>query len=700
MRATEVDDKPARGPDDAAGAPPSERHAHRRDIQGLRAVVVLLVVAFHAGLPVPGGYTGVDVFFVVSGFVITGLLTRELDVRGAIDFRGFYTRRVRRLLPALAVLLAFVCLASLVFLSPLGAQAESSHAAISAAAFIANLHFAGAQQGYFAQTLTASPLLHTWSLSVEEQFYLVFPALLALAWFRRSPSGDTARLRRRAIGIVAAASIASFVLSLTTSNGATFGNLVNYPLQFAFYSSPTRAWEFGAGALVALVVGTSACRLHPIAGLGCGFLGAALIAIAARAITSTTTFPGYAALLPVVGATLVIIGGVSATGGVTRLLSTPPLVWIGDRSYGWYLWHWPFIVFSMLIWPGQSWAPRLAALAALVPTHFSYRFVETPFRFNRSLVGRRALTLAGVCIAVPVVIGLALGVASHAGAKTSNAKLLDRQLAFHADHLRKCDNAATLPNREPPGCTWRPAGASLGTVYLVGDSNAGQFTEPVEQAATHIGYSLTVRTSPGCPFVDVVVRIGDQPIANCSSFVAHTISELAGRHARLVIVASSATKYVNGTTYSISDPHSNAIARTTAAKADLWRMGVTRVLAQLRAANVPAVLVHTIPHFGTWDPANCPAFRIDLDLSVCGTSRTRRAVVAEQLPALNAERAAMLAVPGTRDTDFTPMLCSPTTCATNTGTFFMFRDFAHLTVDGARRFEPAFERLLRSSLSG
>ena len=180
--------------------------------------------------------------------------------------------------------------------------------------------------------------------------------------------------------------------------------------------------------------------------------------------------------------------------------------------------------------------------------------------------------------------------------------------------------------------------------------------------------------------------------------VTQTITALARRHPRLVIIASSSTTYVDENRFVFVDPNTQARARTTAARARLWSEGLTLVLARLHAAGVPAIVVHTIPHFGSRDLVSCPEYRIARGLTSCGRSRDRSAVAAEQSAALGAERAAVAAVPGTRDVDFTPALCSPTTCATNNESFFMFRDYAHLSVAGAMRLEPAFERLLRPSL--
>ena len=234
--------------------PASSAPGRRRDIQGLRAIAVLLVVVFHAELPVPGGFVGVDVFFVISGFVITAMLMREWARYGRVRFGHFYFRRFLRLTPALALIVAVVALASILLQNPFGAQQTTARTGMGAMLLSANYVIGHAAGDYFADNATTNPLLHTWSLSVEEQFYLVFPALLVLAWLllrrgRRHGAGHHRHAR---------SPLGSFVLGVAWSFGSTWApGLTAYfggPESFAFYSSLTRAWEFAAGALLALTL--------------------------------------------------------------------------------------------------------------------------------------------------------------------------------------------------------------------------------------------------------------------------------------------------------------------------------------------------------------------------------------------------------------------------------------------------------------
>lgn len=356
----------------------------RLDIQGLRALAVLMVMAFHARLPVPGGFVGVDVFFVISGYVITAMLVRELARNGRVDFRRFYLRRFKRLTPALALMVCVTMILAALLLSPLGTQQDAARTAIGAMLLGANYVIAKLSGEYFGLDAHSNALLNTWSLSVEEQFYLAFPLLLAIAW----------RLGRRwqrpwvVKAIVATVGVGSLALALGGSYGMT---LPAEQWLIQFYSPLTRAWEFAAGSLLALLPNPWRSRRVSTALGVAGVLG---LAASLVVINEYTPFPGPATLLPVVATMLLLLAG-SGPGPTTRMLSSTPMARVGDWSYSLYLWHWPFIVIATSAWPGPAWVAPAAALASALPAIASYRWVEQPLRAYEPPHARAVFKLIG-----------------------------------------------------------------------------------------------------------------------------------------------------------------------------------------------------------------------------------------------------------------------------------------------------------------
>ena len=379
----------------------------RPDLEGLRAIAVILVLLFHARVPgFDGGYVGVDVFFVLSGFLITGLILSELLETGTVSLAGFYARRARRLLPAAALALAAAMVVSALVLSPVRTADVAADAAASAL-YAANLHFAVQATDYLQAELAPSPLLHYWSLGVEEQFYLFWPALLlAVAWLARRPVALLERIGL--VGIVAAAiglvGVGSLVLSIW---------LTERSAPWAFFSLPTRAWELALGGIVAVVAVKGIASSGRVAtALVVG--GLALIGVAGHVFTVDTAFPGTAALLPTVGTALVIAGGLGgATVWPSRLLTLGPVRYIGRISYSLYLWHWPILVLPAAAAESELPLPVRVGLALCTfpVAAASQHWIEEPIRRGR-LVGQRPrsnLAFAGALAVVLAVSSLAIG---------------------------------------------------------------------------------------------------------------------------------------------------------------------------------------------------------------------------------------------------------------------------------------------------
>ncbi len=668
---------------------------HRPDIQGLRAVAVLAVMAYHASLPLPGGFVGVDVFFVISGFVIASSLLSRVGSPTLASLGSFYERRMRRLLPALAVVLLVVAVFSTALLSPLGAQQAMSETGIAASLFSANVQLRDTPSGYFDLGADTNPLLHTWSLSVEEQFYFVFPAVFLLAFVVAARS---VRSRQQFIvaGFVVLVSLGSFGLSLLASDVAPG----DPSAKWAFFTATARVWEFGVGVVLALFARTLR-HIHPRIAMGAGIAGAGLLIVAFVVIDEWTRFPGTAALLPVVGTALIIIGGFAGrsvttgvalttteapvtdgVGVVSRLLSRPSMLWIGDRSYGIYLWHWPCIVFVGTMWPGKEWLLVVAALVSVGPAMFSYRFIENPIRHGERFAGRRVIGVFCVCLAVPIMASTAVAELTSIQRRSDVVSAFaDSVLPYSAGWVN-C--GVPLRSRSTEDCRRRVA-LSRGAVYLVGDSNAGQFAEPVGRAATQNGYESTHALMTGCAFVDLVHVTAGSDGQKCHDFVLDTLAFLAERPPALVVIGASSTQYLNTDSLMI-DPTSGVVASTTEAKALLWEAGLRRVFDRLAAIGVPVLFVHTVPHMADtaeeWNAETCPAIRIYRE--ACGTSIDRASVEVQQRPAREAERRAVAGSPNARSVDFTEDLCSVDRCVSDEPEGkWLYRDATHLTLGGA-----------------
>lgn len=368
---------------------PSQTSAYRPDIDGLRAIAVLSVLLYHAGLGFPGGFVGVDVFFVISGYLITSLILKDLH-RGSFSMIEFWERRVRRILPALALVIIASLISGWFLFLPVDLRALG-RSAVAQAFLSSNINFL-LESGYFDQAAEIKPLLHTWSLAVEEQFYLLFPFLLVAVH----------RLSRASISrVILLLSLLSFALSIYCS--------YRYPAA-NFYLLPTRAWELLIGSyLAALPTQQQSPRRWSTESSSWGGLLAILAAVIFY--DHTTRFPGLTALLPCVGTALIIWAGTTTQTSLSRLLASPPFVFIGLISYSLYLWHWPILAFSRYVTtdPLPASYRALLLLASLVLAILSWKLIEIPFR-QRRLLHTRPLIFTFACIttALLVLSGLTL----------------------------------------------------------------------------------------------------------------------------------------------------------------------------------------------------------------------------------------------------------------------------------------------------
>ncbi len=702
----------------AAVEDPPTRAAKRLDIQGMRAIAVLMVVAFHSGLPVPGGFTGVDVFFVISGFVITEMLERELLATSKIRLGRFYARRVRRILPVLAIAVVVTVIAAVFLQSPLhseeqpqGAQQVTAETGLGAVMIVANwVIYRMPGGGYFQATSAENPLLHTWSLSVEEQFYLIFPALLALAWI----FGHRIRKDRRfALLLVGGLGLASFALCVVFTYGLVDASSISQaPEKLAFYASPTRAWEFAAGSLTALVFGSFADISRALSRVS-GAAGVLLVGVAAFAISERTTFPGLAALIPVVGTVLLLVAGANRSGEVTGALSVRPLVFVGDVSYGWYLFHWPVIVFTLILVPSATWLLPVVAGAALIPSWLSYRFVENPIRSGQRFRGRlRVPMLAACCILVPAAFCGFMYLGAKAFWWQPPIKIMAEQIESRPSVV--CPVGPTPPEfarwvrpprtseADPVICVWN-AGATGLPIVLVGDSNAGQFTEALVGTGVELNRPVVVAWLGACPFALVDARVDARGKGefndSCRAFVAGMTSLMRAQGRSDVFLASSGDLYVNGQYADLRAPGATSIATTSVEKAELYKIGLENALKAVSGSGNRVTLIQTIPHFDGWWPTTCPNIRLMISPASCGVSSSLDEIEL-QLATVNAAEKAAADSASASSLDLADTLCPSRVCTTNDGNSWRYRDGLHITDNESRGLIPFFSDYLRRLPAG
>ncbi|ANS79086.1 O-antigen acetylase [Serinicoccus hydrothermalis] len=511
----------------------------RADIQTLRAVAVVLVLLWHAGVPgLRGGYVGVDVFLVVSGFLMTQILLTEVQERGRLDLPRFYLRRARRLLPAAAVTVVGVALITVALL-PLTRWREVAGDIVASAFYVVNWRLAARSVDYLAADAPPSPLQHFWSLAVEEQFYLVWPVLLALVVVLPGRGRGTASRVALLAGVLGALSLAWSAWLSQVDPGR------------AYFVTTTRVWELALGAVLAALWPWWVARA-PGSRVALALVGAGLGAVLASALLldEATAFPGTAALLPTLGTVAVLLGGPFVSGAPRAALAWSPAQRTGDISYSLYLWHWPLLVAAGALTGATepTWAVGLLVVALSFPVAWlSYRFVEEPFRgrIPRTTVRvttRRLFRWAG---------GYALGCVVCAAAVVASVTVLgpggplSRAVAVEPSPDRAGDDVYTpfydgcelLPGAEH--ATRCVDGDTEGTtrVVLVGDSHAVMWMPALAAAGAERGWRVELLAHTGCPAAEVIPMTGDRPKWICRAWLEEVTAAVAEDPPDVVLTA-------------------------------------------------------------------------------------------------------------------------------------------------------------------
>lgn len=632
----------------------------RRDIQGMRALAVILVVIFHSGFALRGGFIGVDVFFVISGFLIIGLLDREAERTGRINLPAFFVRRARRLLPALAATISATVLVSIAVVevgAPLRAVART---AMGASIFAANFVLYRNEGDYFAASTELNPLLHTWSLSVEEQFYFLVPITLAVAIAVRNRWPASVSRRRIWAVILVAGALVSFALNvfLVDIGGRVLS--IDQGVRFAFYAPVTRAWQFALGGLLALLV--AAGRLPRRLGApGVVPLGLVLILGSALLFDEGVGFPGVRAATPTLGTLLALapgsLGGIQTVGFVRRSLSTKPVVFVGDLSYSWYLWHWPAIVLARATFGGGAVVILGAVAASFLLGIVSKRYIEDRYRFNRGLVSAQVARLGLVCIAVPFLSGFSLWAANGWSVDRYDLGLENRSWVYE-----RCN--------DNPG-EWRPdecgRGQSLSgrpgvDVLLVGDSHAAVLGDGVLAAVERLGLSVGAWTFSSEP-----------PIGREGS-VERNLALIELTKPSVVVVATRSNYYARRAGLSV------------------WAEELAQAVGEYRAMGPRVIWVHNVPEFPQSEGG------VLLEGTTLVSRGRHRAISLEELAGqrgevLAVEREVLTGLEGVFALDPADALCELTCSNGADGQFYYFDD-NHLSSTGSRLLTDLLERAL------
>lgn len=650
------------------------RLGYRADIEGLRAIAILLVVAVHAGAKwLPGGFVGVDVFYILSGYLITGLLLQEVATSGRLSFANFYARRLRRLLPALLLMLAVTCVFAKLVMPPTELPNQASNAA-SAALWLSNFQFAFWNMDYFAPSSDTALFLHTWSLGVEEQFYLVWPLFVVVAigaWKYAKGAPSTARLKWLFGGIF----IASFALSLYWTRSS--------PL-FAFYLMPSRAWQFALGALVFLVAGSPAFRIHSAATRSIwlrpiGWLGLAMILFAARFIQRTAPYPGTWALLPSFGAALVLAAGANnANLGVGRVLSCKPLQALGRVSYSWYLWHWPVLLLGAILVDMRSAANRLLLVAvSLAIAAISYHLFETPIRHNRKLVSKpgRAVMAA---LAVMIFAELLLRGWQVEAKKVARSPQFAPFVAARTDeaiiYAKGCFGSYKATQVQI--CTFGNPGATH-TAVLLGDSKAAHWFPAYRQIYGSPEWRLLAITKSACPIVDAsyVALPLRREYTECARWRRDALRKVAALRPDVVVLSESIT-------YPFTKKQ--------------WIVGTQQALRALAAVRRIYLMAPT-PEL-PFDGRLCPEPRSRLYDALVGKSHCTAHSYTRHFDDIR-EWLRVAAAPfgNVQMVDMTNSVCPGGVCHSELDGKLVFSDAGHMTATFARTLAPALAKALETN---
>lgn len=655
------------------------------DLQGLRALAVCLVLIFHL-FPetLTGGYVGVDVFFVLSGYLMTALLMRENDKSGKISFSGFYARRIRRLVPAASIVVAAVALFA--FVMPETRWMFMAQEIIASTFFVENWLLAWRSVDYLSRDAEPGMLQHYWTLGVEFQFYIIWPFIVAASiWLSR----------RTGLSLLPTLTVAAILVTLISLAASVYATPLNPDR--AYFATELRIWEFSIGGIVA------ASRIRDwLPGwlkAAAGLLGVAMIVAASVLYSKLTLFPGWAALVPCGGAALFIAAGGSQLSIINRAMSFRPITYIGDISYSIYLWHWPLIIVAMAVfadqydWPIKLGIAGLSVLLAIV-TKIA---VEDPLRRVKSLsttyFAGSAFAATGAALAcIPLV--LLVNATSSSTAATSPIQGANFQYPGARALISDTNDAAFIPGlaqarrdrpvanadgchvqldaRDAVSCTYGDPEGSW-HIVLIGDSHAGQLSDAFKLVAESNGWRYTHMSKSNCPFLDAEVTQAreQRPFDECTDWNEAALATILELQPDMVFTTQIWRIAVPDKTVPQSfDPMAEALVRR-------WET--------LRAHGIEVAAIRDTPDFGI--------IAADCEATTPGQCDQPRAELLHDQPLLRAAEQTGVPV-----LDLTDAICTETTCPTVVGNVFVWRDQNHMTATYVRTIAPFLEQEIRTKV--
>lgn len=641
------------------------RLGFRADIEGLRAVAIILVVAAHARVKgLAGGFVGVDVFFVLSGYLISGLLLQQI-AHGPLDFMDFYARRLRRLLPGLVLMLLVSSLLGWLLVAP-DQQAEQGRGAAGAALWLSNFVFASGDLDYFGPHADTNLFLHTWSLAVEEQFYLAWPLLLVLASGRYAHA--TGKLDSRRLKLILSGVLAiSLMLCVTWTR--------THPLP-AFYLMPTRAWQFALGGLTFMLTSAravDAARRSGILREAQAWLGLAAILFASCRLNGNQAYPGLWVLLPSLGTAAILSAGIGTR--LAAVLSLRPMQAIGRVSYAWYLWHWPVLLLGATIFVMDAFHRAALVALSLVLASLSYFFVEAPIRRNAWLLVRPALAIGAALVASAFVGGMNL-YWQHAARTRMAIPEMNRYEQVRDDkpvlYALKCDD--WYFSAEAKLCSFGPSDA-MHTAVALGDSIGLQWFPAYVDIFTRPGWRLLVGTKSSCPMVDApffYARIGRE-YSECAQWRTQLLRMVATLKPDVVVMGSS---HASGFT------------------ASQWADGTARVLSVLSPASGHVYVMRSTPIL-PFDGPSCLEPRSALYDAISSHRECHASAAdARSEEVYQALVEGVSAFANASIVDMNDVVCPGQVCSAERNGVIVFRDTEHLSASYARSLAGALRARL------